>query len=560
MRVLSLASVLLLLPFTALAQGQAAAPPPEAGPPPDPFGEVIDVRVVNVEAVVTDRDGNRVTGLAPDDFRLFVDGEEVAIQYFTEIVGGEVVEREGVALPGIPAAAPGEEVGTSYLVFVDDYFSQARDRDAVLASLADQLDFLGRNDRMAVVAFDGKRVEMLTSWTASERELRRALGDARARPALGLHRLAERRAHDSALSGRPTPRSGDAIQWLHPEDRVFGRQVEQQVERSVAAATAALRGFARPPGRKVMLLLSGGWPYSPAVYASGARGVIDSGELDQGRDLYAPLTTTANLLGYTLYPVDVPGLEPVSGADADQGGRTLEPGFRRDPEGRFAAGSFGPGIARERSGHDTLYHLAERTGGRALVNAGRLEALAAVAEDTRSYYWLGFSPERREDDRRHEIRVEVVRPALVVRTRDDFLDLSRDAERTMAVESALLFGEPAAEGALPVEVADIRPAGRREMRATLKVRIPLDDVTFVPQGEEWIARVELRAAALDAQNRESDVPSVPVEMRLPGEPPPGAFYTLDVPLELRRVRQTVVVTVTDTIGGHSLTSRVEVEP
>ena len=31
------------------------------------------------EVVVTDRDGNRVIGLAPQDFRLFVDGEEVYV-------------------------------------------------------------------------------------------------------------------------------------------------------------------------------------------------------------------------------------------------------------------------------------------------------------------------------------------------------------------------------------------------------------------------------------------------------------------------------------------------
>ena len=43
-------------------------------PPQETFGELIEVRVVNVEVVVTDRDGNRVSGLGPADFRLTVDG------------------------------------------------------------------------------------------------------------------------------------------------------------------------------------------------------------------------------------------------------------------------------------------------------------------------------------------------------------------------------------------------------------------------------------------------------------------------------------------------------
>ena len=59
----------LLLPLLALAPGARAA-----DDTPPSFGESIDVRVVNVEAVVTDRQGHRVSGLKPEDFRLRVDG------------------------------------------------------------------------------------------------------------------------------------------------------------------------------------------------------------------------------------------------------------------------------------------------------------------------------------------------------------------------------------------------------------------------------------------------------------------------------------------------------
>ena len=40
------------------------------------IGETIDVRVVNVEAVVTSASGERVGGLKAEDFRLLVDGAE----------------------------------------------------------------------------------------------------------------------------------------------------------------------------------------------------------------------------------------------------------------------------------------------------------------------------------------------------------------------------------------------------------------------------------------------------------------------------------------------------
>ncbi len=54
--------------------------------------------------------------------------------------------------------------------------------------------------------------------------------------------------------------------------------------------------------------------------------------------------------------------------------------------------------------------LAEKTGGRAVINDEREQALAGVAADTRSYYWLGLRLDRAADDARHDIQVEVLRP------------------------------------------------------------------------------------------------------------------------------------------------------
>src|SRR5258708_10475851 len=123
------------------AAGQAPAPPRQAAAAQaaEPlFGETIDVRIVNVEAVVTDRQGNRVPDLRSEDFRLKVDGKPVKIDYFSEVRAGQAIAREpGAAgtVPGVSDIEPGKPVGTSYLVFVDDYFSIAPRRDQVLRSL-----------------------------------------------------------------------------------------------------------------------------------------------------------------------------------------------------------------------------------------------------------------------------------------------------------------------------------------------------------------------------------------------------------------------------------------
>ena len=47
---------------------------------PPAFGDIVDVRVVNLEAVVT-RKGEKVTGLSADDFTLLVDGKETLYRF-----------------------------------------------------------------------------------------------------------------------------------------------------------------------------------------------------------------------------------------------------------------------------------------------------------------------------------------------------------------------------------------------------------------------------------------------------------------------------------------------
>src|SRR5690349_13266124 len=113
------AVVTLLAVLSAVALPVIAQAPP-ATAPQSVFGEQIDVRVVNVEVVVTDKQGNRVAGFTPEDFRLKVDGKVVPVEYFNEVRGGSAIalaESATSSVKGLPSLAPGSPVGTSYLVF-----------------------------------------------------------------------------------------------------------------------------------------------------------------------------------------------------------------------------------------------------------------------------------------------------------------------------------------------------------------------------------------------------------------------------------------------------------
>lgn len=187
------------------------------------FADVIDVRVVNVEVVVTDDQGRPVHGLTAADFELLVDGRPVPLDYFSEIREGRAVAAPVGDVPAVPALRPNAPVGTSFLVFIDDFFSIKRDRDRVLDRLEDDLVKLAPSDRVAIVAFDGTSIAKLTGWTNSSDRLTAALEEARGREAHGLDRLKERMASEAARGEQILLRREGAETFArHGESRAAG--------------------------------------------------------------------------------------------------------------------------------------------------------------------------------------------------------------------------------------------------------------------------------------------------------------------------------------------------
>jgi len=486
-------------------------------PPVAVVGETIDVRVVNVEAVVTDGRGQVVHGLTAADLALVVDGKEVPIDYFTEV-------RDGLAAPAgatppttpvtapappgpAPQVSPGSAVGRSYLVFVDDGFAGAARRDAALRRLAGDLPRLRPEDRMAVVVFDGSQLEALSGWSGDVAAL-----------AAGLRRATERRPRGNQLLAQQRSLAGDVEvtgEIPEAETRAFamgllaGRaspEAVSQLHRSAAAA-AALRGFGLPAGRRIMLLLSAGW------------------SIPAGPRFYAPLVDAANQLGYTVYPLDV---------------ATGEVDAVRLFDG-----------------------LAARTGGHAI--SGAAASLSGIAAETASYYWLGFSPAWPADDRRHGIEVRARRQGLAVRSRQSFSDLSRRATATMKAESALYFGAsrppPGAGGPrLGIEAGVPRASGRGALRLEVTLLLPVSALAIAPDGDGFAADLPLVAAALDRAGDRVDLPASKLHIHFAALPSAAGVTRFRTTLELRRIDQRLVFAVPDAKSGAVLTADLEVHP
>jgi hypothetical protein len=300
-----------------------------------------------------------------------------------------------------------------------------------------------------------------------------------------------------------------------------------------------MRGAGAPGGRKVMLLLAGGWPFSVQSFLRGEDVSSPSQELPNGEALLRPLTATANLLGFTIYPVDVPGIG-VGAADASS----------------FGSQGAG-GNLREQEIEGTLSFLAAETGGRPLLNSVRDAAFTTVAADLRSYYWLGFTPTWERNDRRHKIEVEVLRRGLTVRSRNSFLDLSPKAELSMKMESALLLGTLPDAVPMPMRLgAPVRTASETEIPITLG--LPVNGLTMTIVEGQYRAHVELRVVAADENGNRSEVPVIPIDLASAKSPKPGGFVRYDTRLKLHGKARHLVVAVYDPLSTMIATAEADI--
>jgi hypothetical protein len=280
-------------------------------------------------------------------------------------------------------------------------------------------------------------------------------------------------------------------QRVNPEART-------QLGRTSQAMAGALRGFEAPPGRKVMLLLSGGWSLTVAP------------------QLFGPLVESANRLGYTLYPVDA-----------------------------------AQGDARVLRGLD---QLAATTGGR-VANSVQQNVLQTVAEDSGTYYWLGFAPDWKKDDRSHGIEVEVRRPGLKVRARRGFSDLSPRTEVAFKAESVLLFGGAQEERRVRVELGEPRPLGRKgkEVEVPVTLGVPVEALALTSaEGGGYVAEVPLAIAAVDEKGGRAELPGSRLRVAVAEVPPAGGYARFRTSLKLRRLPQRLVFTVRDAASGEIL--------
>jgi len=211
-------------------------------------GETVEVSIVNVDVVVTDRAGNRVRGLKQEDFELRENGKVKPITNFAEYASEPERGTVGVELPeraaAAPAAAPVRERRT-LLIFFEEMQLPGSAADEFTKSLGETMrSLLAPGDQVSVVIWSQNHIQHveLTNEPAKIADAIRLINDAakRARVDVGAAHRQEAIARQEFMI-----ESGIAGYMTMAYDEMKVR---------VAAVNSAINSLAGLEGKKIMLL------------------------------------------------------------------------------------------------------------------------------------------------------------------------------------------------------------------------------------------------------------------------------------------------------------------
>ena len=439
-------SVLLLVTVLAssLAGQQPAVPPPPVPQvtPQKPGGDdvvKITTNLVQVDAVVFDKNGKPVTDLNADEVQVFEDGKPQKVTHFVySMSGGEPsnlsvnptvpAKPNEVAPPVVVETPKPGNVHRTIAIVVDDlglsFESVSILRRALKKFVDEQIQ---PGDLVAIIRTAGG-AGVMQQFTSDKRL---------------LHAAIERVKYN--LMGRADVSAFSAVRppdLKIPDEVAAKNQTAENFREEIfsVGTLGTLRyvvsGLREMPGRKSVLLFSDGLK----IFNPG-----DPNSTNRVQTALESLTDFANRASVVIYTMDVRGLPPLGLQAQDNVQMSL-------PVGRFP-GLAGPtGVARSPREVDQLMtirrnsfyesqnglnFLAQQTGGLAIRNTNNLSGgIQRVLEDQRGYYLIGYRPEESTFDEKsgrrkfHHLELKVTRPGKYdVRMRNGFFGISDEESR-----------------------------------------------------------------------------------------------------------------------------------
>jgi VWFA-related protein len=518
------------------------------GPAPV-LGETIDVSIVNVDVVVTDRKGERVRGLSREDFEIYEDGVLQPVTNFAEYAAAPEAGRVGVE--GSAPAEVAQREKRTVMVFFERMRLPIFHADPLIAELKSNVRrMLGPGDEVSLVVWSRyggiAHVELTSDLAAFERALdivgKVAKGaqidhTSALRDDVELVRQFEAGMAEMASSIGTAPASQSNIDTsaalLLPMMMAYN---EMKVR--TAAINSAIHSMSGMGGKKVLILATrrlGEVAGAEFAYASGAMFIPpDLKQRFGAEQLIQSIIDNANASRVTIYPIYPIGL----GSGLPDASSSLPP-----------SGSVE--YLTLQNEKFSLNRIARQTGGLMASSArDAVDLLPRLASDMTDYYSLAYRITPTNSDTARNIVVKTRRPGLTIRSRGQFVEKSDDTRMRDRVVAALFEGTPESQIGIQATLGKRRNSRGSEI-LPLSIRVPIADLIMLPEGDKQAGSFAVYVAAAANLNELSDITQKKQAFEVKEsqlEAAQAGFFTYDLDVQVNRKAKYVAVGVLDEVG------------
>lgn len=489
-----------------------------------PLTESINVEVVNLDVIVTDAKGARVTGLSRDDFRVIEDDRPQQISNFSEYRIAGSAGAEDMNAPAVDAAGPVETMRRDPLrlvILIDNSTLHVAARSRIVPMIEKFVrESLAPSDEVSVVTW-GRSLQTLTPFTTSRTAVAAALDRASARTPSGSEKDSEDQGvrdreafRTSAASSTRAPKGGTSPADAAAFERMaIASDRRKELVRTAEAARSLVIRLAGLEGKRAMLLVTDG-------FAANSAGLPEVGIADPLYDTsesMKAIAETANANNVTLYSLHASGVE-------------------HQVDTPDIASPTGSG-ARELvllNSTMTLGMLSGTTGGLVASSPNAVpKFLDEIASDMKSYYSLAYHPQGRTRSGSHRVVVTTIHPGYRVRSRSRYVEKTPEDTLKDQLLASLYYDTNRDEMHVSGSVGRAKPAGRRRYMLPLEIRFPMKSLTFVPQGTQQVAGFKVLVISSDDPERATDVTTKEQRVAIPAAKfataqKQGCVYALDL--------------------------------
>lgn len=547
-----------MLPVIVLAVLAVVGVRAQQQPPLDAYRASAQVNVVNLEVLVTDREGKMVKDLTAADFEVLEDGTPQAITNFV-VASRTAADADPAATAANGAGGAASEL-VSLVLFVDNATLAPAPRDDVLRQVKALLQggWPGAGAQM-MLASGNRAIRVVQPLTADSRRLLEGL-DKLLREATGggvngvtgfVNKIMETSSVGGGSGGGLAASSDFDAREREAQIESARGAAQEAYERSrayLAAQSQFIDSLALLPGRKLVVYLGEGFNTRPG------EALLQRLEAKYGNTGEAGMSVASEAMRYSL------GAEFRAFLQRANSSRVTffcVPGSGRGGLGQGADQRFMERDASIGSGEvmnqqQALVGMAQATGGAVIPhNDGVGQALVQVLQDVRSTYLLGYANPHPDTGAYHTLKVRVKRDGVVVRHREGYLNKTPDdrmAERALAAVLSESSSNP-----LDVSVS-LRSASREKdevYTSVILVVIPLGNVLLQPEGDMhegqlslWVA-LQSQDGTITQAARQIFPLKVPNDRLLSAQ---GQSVGYTFGLKLREGEYRVAVAVRDDIG------------